>query len=159
MTTRARPLGSTAARSAWSWRSSTASVCAGVALLLDLADAENRLQAGGQRRRNLARQGLVGLAEVAAALGVAEDDRLDVSLDQHRRRDLAGEGARARSSCMFWAPTRTALPRERSTTSPRARNGGQMTMSLRVPAIRGRRASTNCAASATVLCIFQLAAM
>ena len=68
---------------------------AGVALLLDLADAEDRLQAGEQRRWDLARQRLVGLAEVAATLGVAEEDSLDAGLDQHRRRDLAGEGARA----------------------------------------------------------------
>ena len=59
---------------------------------------------------DLARQRLVGLAEELAALGVAEDDRLDAELDQHRRRDLAGEGARS-SSCMFWAATLTAVPR------------------------------------------------
>jgi hypothetical protein len=63
------------------------------------------------------------------------------------------------SSCMFWAATRTALPRERSTTSASAVNGGQSTTSLWVAAIRGSSASTNSAASATVLCIFQLAAM
>jgi hypothetical protein len=37
--------------------------------------------------------------------------------------------------------------------------GGQMTTSDWVAAIRGSSASTNSAASATVLCIFQLAAM
>ena len=62
------------------------------------------------------------------------------------------------SSCMFWAATRTALPRDRSTTSLSARKGGQMTTSCWVAAIRGSSASTNSAASATVLFIFQLAA-
>src|SRR5580765_2467828 len=38
----------------------------GIACILALADAEDWLQAGGQRRRNLARQRLVGLAEELA---------------------------------------------------------------------------------------------
>ena len=40
-----------------------------------------------------ARDGLVGLAEVLAPLGVADDRAADAELEQHRRRDLAGEGA------------------------------------------------------------------
>ena len=60
---------------------------------------------------------------------------------------------------MFWAATLTAVPRRRSTTSASAVKDGQMTTSCWVAAIRGSSASTNSAASATVLFIFQLAAM
>jgi len=67
--------------------------------------------------------------------------------------------APASPSCMFWAATRTAVPRRRSTTSCNAVNGGQTTTSFCVAAIRGSSASMNSAASATVLFIFQLAAM
>ena len=65
------------------------------------------------------------------------------------------------SSCMFWAATLTALPRAALDHRRSARvNGGQITTSSAgSPAIRGSSASTNSAASATVLCIFQLAAM
>ena len=131
----------------------------GVARLLALADAEDRLEAGGERRRHLARQRLVGLAEVLAALGVAEDDRVDVELDQHRRRDLAGEGARVLLVHVLRGDLARRCRSERSTTALRAVNGGQMTTSCWVAAIRGSSASTKAAASATVLCIFQLAAM
>ena len=37
--------------------------------------------------------GLVGLAEILAALGVADERSLDPELEQHPRRDLAGERA------------------------------------------------------------------
>ncbi len=63
------------------------------------------------------------------------------------------------SKCMFWAATRTAVPRRRSTTSCSAVNGGQTTTSCWVAAIRGSSASMNSDASAIVLFIFQLAAM
>ena len=53
----------------------------------------------------------------------------------------------------------TAVPRRRSTTSASAVKAGQRTTSLCVAAIRGSSTSTKWAASATVLCIFQLAAM
>ena len=62
---------------------------AGVALGLALADAEDRLQPGGERRRDLAGQRLVGLAEVLAALGVAEDHA-------RRRRPRAASAPRPR---------------------------------------------------------------
>src|SRR6185503_12536500 len=65
----------------------------GIALRLVFADAQDRLEAGPQSSGDLARQGLVALAEVLAPLGVAEDDAVDAELEQHRRRHLAGERA------------------------------------------------------------------
>ena len=49
---------------------------AALALLLGLADTQNRQQAGGQRGGDLLGQRLVGLAEQLAALGVTEDHAL-----------------------------------------------------------------------------------
>ena len=66
---------------------------AGLALVLGLADAEDRLEARLQRRGHLLLQRAVGLAEVLAPLGVAEHHAVDAELGQHRRRDLAGVGA------------------------------------------------------------------
>src|SRR6476620_8395621 len=60
---------------------------------------------------------------------------------------------------MFCAATLTAVPYRRSTTAVSAVNGAQITTSDCVAAICGSSASTNSPASATVLCIFQLAAM
>ena len=45
-----------------------------LALVLALADAEDRQQSGGERHRHLPRQRLVGLAEELAPLGVTEHD-------------------------------------------------------------------------------------
>ena len=66
---------------------------AAIALLLGLADAEDRQQAGLQRRGNLGLERPVGLPEQLAALGMPEDDAVHVELGQHRRGHLAGEGA------------------------------------------------------------------
>ena len=66
---------------------------AALALLLGLADAQDRRQAGLERRRHLERQRAVGLAEQLAPLGVPEHDAVDVDLGQHLRRHLAGERA------------------------------------------------------------------
>ena len=44
-----------------------------LALVVGLADAQDREQSGAERGRHLRGQGAVGLAEVLAALGVAED--------------------------------------------------------------------------------------
>ena len=49
----------------------------GLALGVALADAEDRLDAGSQCRRNFFRQRLVSLAEELAALGVADDGEGD----------------------------------------------------------------------------------
>ena len=65
---------------------STASVSPRVALGLGLADAEDRQQPGLERGRDLLRESLVRLAEELAALGVAEHDRLDAEVGEHRAR-------------------------------------------------------------------------
>jgi hypothetical protein len=45
---------------------------AGLALLLGLADAQHRLEAGVERGRQLLLERAIGLVEVLASLGVAE---------------------------------------------------------------------------------------
>ena len=67
-----------------------------VALGLALADAEHRLEAVRERRDELARERLVGLAEERAALGVAEQHAGRAGVDQHRARHLARERALGR---------------------------------------------------------------
>jgi hypothetical protein len=57
----------------------------GVPLRLGLAHAEDRLEARLQRGGNLARQGLVGLAEELAPLGMPEDHSPHPYLPQHHR--------------------------------------------------------------------------
>ena len=66
-----------------------------LALGLGLADARDHVEAGSSAAVDAARHRLVGLAEVLPALGVADDRAVDPELDQHRRRDLAGERALA----------------------------------------------------------------
>ena len=66
-----------------------------LALALQLAHAGDDEQARLERRRRPAARDLVRLAEVLAPLGVADDRRVDPELAQHRRGDLAGEGALA----------------------------------------------------------------
>ena len=62
-----------------------------VALGLALADAEHGLEPGRERRDELARERLVGLAEERAALGVAEQHAGRARVDQHPARRLARE--------------------------------------------------------------------
>ena len=57
-----------------------------------LTDAEDRTEAGFEDARELPADQLVALGEVAATLGVADDDPVGEP-DQHGRRDLAGVGA------------------------------------------------------------------
>src|SRR5712691_5223124 len=59
-----------------------------VVVVEQLADAHDHAQLGRQRRRGLLGDHLVGLAEVEAPLGVADDHPLAQRLD-HGRRDLA----------------------------------------------------------------------
>ena len=63
-----------------------------VALLLGLADAQDRRQSRFQRGRHLQRQRPVGLPEILAPLGVAEHDPVHAELAEHRSGDLACEG-------------------------------------------------------------------
>ena len=134
---------------------------AGLALLLGLADAEDRLEPGLERRRDLQRQRLVGLAEELAALGVAEHDAVDVELDRASRRDLAGERARFGLVHVLRVDLARAS-RAWSRPSPAsAVNGGQIADvdARRQSDTRGSSAWMNSSASATVLCIFQLPAI
>ena len=89
----AKPVGmSTSFRAPRVWRMSTVVGLAVFALALRLADAEYRAQAGGESGLDLLVHRLVGLAEVGAALGVADDDELDDALE-HGRAHFAGVGA------------------------------------------------------------------
>ncbi len=56
-----------------------------IALGLGLADAEDRGEARVERRWNLERKCLVGLAEQFPPLGVPEHDAVNVQLREHRR--------------------------------------------------------------------------
>src|SRR5205085_11438615 len=67
-----------------------------LALLLRLADAGDHEQAGLERGQRPPRHRLVALAEVLAALGVADDRAVDAELEQHSGGDLAGVGALVR---------------------------------------------------------------
>ena len=58
----------------------------------------------------------VGLVEVLAALGVAEDRAVDVDLHEHRRRDLAGERALVGLVHVLRVDLRRCEPRAESTT-------------------------------------------
>ena len=55
-----------------------------VALALRLPHAQDRRQAGRERRRHLQRQRPIGLAEQLSTLGVPEHDAVHVQLVEHR---------------------------------------------------------------------------
>src|SRR6185503_20632372 len=62
---------------------------AALALLLGLADAQDRPQADAQRRRNLLGQRAIGLVEVLAALRMPEDDAVHADFLEHRAAHVA----------------------------------------------------------------------
>src|SRR3954468_1528325 len=64
-----------------------------LALVLELADTQDRLESGSQHSRQLALQRAVGFAEVLAPLRVADHDARCTDVLQHRARELAGERA------------------------------------------------------------------
>ena len=64
-----------------------------LALTLGFAHAGDDEQARFERSVRTPADGLVGLAEVLPALGVADDRPVDTELAQHRRGDLARERA------------------------------------------------------------------
>ena len=68
---------------------------AGLAFGERLADADDRDEAGGDRRADLPVHGLVGLAEQGPPLRVADDHVLGAGLLDHRAADLTGERALA----------------------------------------------------------------
>ena len=144
------------ARSSWTWWRSLRSVSPRLALLLGLAHAQDRHQAGRERRRDLQRERPVGLAEQLAALGVAEDHAVDAELDQHRRRDLAGEGALGRrGACSARTPARAS--RASSRPSPAAPvNGGQIATSTPLGASRPAAAAPAMNSSASAIGLVHL---
>src|SRR5581483_979066 len=64
-----------------------------LALLERLADAGDDVEAGLERGGGAPRHAVVGLPEQLPPLGVADERAGDAELEEHRRRDLAGEGA------------------------------------------------------------------
>ena len=73
-----------------------------LALLLGLADAQDRARPAVERGRHLELERAVGLAEELAPLGVAEDDAVHVELDSIAA-DTSPVKAPSGFSCMFWA--------------------------------------------------------
>ena len=134
---------------------------AALALLLGLPHAEDRVQAGGERRRDLLPQRAVGLAEVLAALGVAEQDAVRRRAPRASGADTSPVKAPSGASCMFCAKTSMSVPRARVRRSAcSAVNGTQIATSTpSTSATSGASASTYASASAIVLYIFQLPAM
>ena len=76
------------------WRRSTSSVSLASRFFQHFADAEDGSKSGLQRAFQAAVHGVVGFAEVLAALGVADDDKLEpAGTGEHGGRNFAGEGA------------------------------------------------------------------
>ena len=124
MTTSGEPLGAAPSRSALlDLVAQLALGVAALALVLGLADAEDRRRPASSAWAPSA-QRLVGLAEVLAPLGVADDDAVHADLGEHRRRDLARERAGS-ASYMFCAAIADLGPRAES-MAPSAVNGGQI---------------------------------
>src|SRR5204863_3999365 len=126
------------------------------ALVGGLADAEHGRETVRERGADLLVDQLVGLADLLAALGVAEQHVPAAELDEHRGCDLARVGARRLVVAGLRAQEDRA-PARSSPTAASAVNGGQRT--TWTP--RGRRSPSRIApastfASATVPCIFQL---
>ena len=65
-----------------------------IALLLGLADADDRYQAGAPGRFRFLPHQRVALAMIGAALGMADNDRAGAGVRQHLGRKVAGMGAR-----------------------------------------------------------------
>src|SRR5205807_1406172 len=66
-----------------------------LALVERLADADDRNELGAERGGDLAVHELVGLVEISAPLGMADDHVFGPRLLEHRRADFAGERALA----------------------------------------------------------------
>src|SRR5215211_4641041 len=141
MTTLAIWSASIALRSACSWRSSTSSV------------------SPASRAASLSPTQRIGSRSAASATGTLRASASSVSLKYWRRSEWPRTTASTSSSTSIGAETSPVKAPDSSSCMFRAVNGAQMTTSLWVAAIRGSSASMNSAASATVLCIFQLAAM
>jgi hypothetical protein len=74
-----------------------------VTLCLGFADADDHFQSGSQRRFGLGLDRSIALAMHRAALGMADDHELRPGIAQHRRGNIAGEGARSLSMAILRA--------------------------------------------------------
>ena len=100
------------------------------ALLERLADADDRARARAwMAASGLAVDDLVGVAEHPAPLGVADDDEFGARLLEHRRADLAGEGAFLLPVARPVRRRRRCVLRDASATACSAVNGGATTIS------------------------------
>ena len=91
MTRPAASAGSTPARPARSWRSTTSSVFPASRSLELLADAQQCRQAGAEQRAHLPAGLLVGFAEDVAAFGVPDEGARGAGAARERNRGGAGE--------------------------------------------------------------------
>ena len=96
------------------------SVSLALALLLGLAHAQDRLQPGVERRRDLLLERAVGLAEVLAALGVPEHHAVDAELVSISA-ETSPVKAPLDSWCMFCAYTATPAAAQLLDAQRRAR--------------------------------------
>ena len=126
--------------------------------------ARRRTGSGGARRRrarpSFRADQLVGLARVAPALGVPDDDP-GRQADEHRRGDLAGVRARELVMDVLGADAdvrRRLVGEGVAATAARQTNGGQMTRVTPGSRVRAAIVRASSPASAGVVCIFQLPA-
>ena len=66
---------------------------AGLPLFQGFAEAQNDIESGSQGRLYFFVDERVGFAQLVAALAVSQDDVPTSEIEEHRRADLAGEGA------------------------------------------------------------------
>ena len=131
---------------------------AGFALGEHFAHADDGNDAVLERGVQLLVDDLVGLGEVLAALGVA-DQGMRSADGNELARGFASVGAFFGEVDVL-APTATFDPLAAAITVGSSTGEGNRAISSRVwPATRGKKASTNALASAGVLNIFQLAAI
>ena len=127
------------AASAPSWRSSTCSVAPSRRSASLSPTARITAQAGRMRRGQLLGQSRVGLVEVLAPLGVAEQHAVDAEVEQHRRRDLAGERALGRLVHVLGEHSPEPIPRRPSTAAASAVNGTHTATSTPAGSCAGQR--------------------
>ena len=132
----------------------------GFALFEVLADADDGREAVGEGGLELEVDGGVGLVEVLAALGVADEDVGGADGGEHGGRGLAGVGAFVEPVHGLRADEDGLVLRAASTSAGSEVIEGQRTISAAyVRLTRGKKLVRKAVDSAGVLYIFQLAAM
>ena len=130
---------------------------AALALLLRLAHGQDHVQTGGVGRGQLLGQRRVGLAEVLPPLRVAEQHAVHAQVEQHGRRDLAGEGALRRLVHVLGVDAQLRSRRSRHRLGQRRERHAHGHLDAR-PAAAPPASATNGPVSLAVLCIFQFPA-